>query len=402
MKKIDIVYLAKQNIKAKKFRSLGIVLGIAISSATLFISIILLLSMQNSLALGIAQLGADIVVLPAQAEPPVQGTLLTSKPSIYYMSSAYRSKIKAIEGVSTVSPRVYLETANAKCCFRPGIFIVGFDPGTDPIIQPWIKKLLKRNLEPFEILTGSGYDWIPGSKIKVYGVPFTIAAKIPTTGVKYFDKAIFIPIDTLYWLSERSRKYSDVVDMNLNQGDVSAYLIQIKPGFTPVNVAEKINFYFPELKAYPAQQFIGNTKNNMLALLKGLVIMSSFTWVTAIILVAVILSITVNERKREFGILRALGASKRFIFGDIIVEAYILATLGSIIGIGIGYAFLLSFINYLVESLRMPYILPSFLYVAIISVIIIDISLFLSSLASFYPAYKSAELEPYDAIRAGE
>ncbi len=402
MKKIDIVYLAKQNIKAKKFRSLGIVLGIAISSATLFTSIILLLSMHNSLELGMAQLGADVIVLPAEAEPPVQGTILGSKPSQYYVSGAYKRKIKAIEGVDSVSPQVYLETANSGCCFKPGIFIVGFDPETDPTIQPWIKKQIKRDLGSLEIVTGSGYDWIPGFKVNIYGFPFTIVAKIPVTGIEYFDNAIFIPLESIYWLSERSREYDDIVDMKLKRGYVSAFLVQVRPGEDPGDVAEKINFYFPELKAYPAQDFLGNVKKHMLTLIKGLVVLSSFTWITALILVAVILSITVSERRREFGILRALGASKRFIFGEIVVEAYILATVGSIIGIGTGYAFLLSFRNYLIEFLRMPYLLPSFLYVAIISIVIIDISLFLSTLASFYPAYKSAELEPYEAIRAGE
>jgi len=402
MKKIDTVYLAKQNIKMKKFRSLGIVIGIAISSATLFTSIILLISMQNSLELGIAQLGADIIVVPKGEEPPLQGTLLSIKPSNKYISKAYEAKILGIDGVQSVFSRAFVETANAGCCFKPGIFIIGFDAKKDSVITPWIKKQIKRDLKRFEVIAGSGYDWIPGIKVNIYGFPFTIAATIPQTGVEYFDKAIFMPLESLYWLSERSREYDDIVDIKLRRGEVSAIFVQVEPGEDPKKIAKRLNFYFPELQAYAAQDFVGNVKKQMFTLLRGLVFLSAFTWVTALILVAVILSVTVSERKREFGILRAMGASKRFIFGEIMVEAYLLATVGSIVGMFVGYAFLLSFKNYLIEFLKMPYLLPSFLYVGIVSILIIDISLFLSTLASFYPAYRSAEMEPYEAIRAGE
>jgi|Deesub1362B_J571_1020462.scaffolds.fasta_scaffold02083_6 putative ABC transport system permease protein len=399
--KIDIIYLALQNIKKRKFRTIGVVIAIAIASATLFSSIILMKSMSSSLELGIAQLGADIMVVPREAEEPLSAILLGSAPSKHYLSRKYEERIAGIEGVEKVAPLVFLETSEQGCCFKPGIFIIGFDPEKDFIVKPWVEKQLG-SLAAFETIAGSGYDWMPGFKVYLYGFPFTIAAKMPSTGVAYFDKGIFMPLDRLYWLAKRSREYEDIADLTLRSGQVSAIMIQVAPGEEAERIAKAIEFYFPELKAVVAQKALGNVKKQMLMLLRSLFALSAFTWLTAVILVSVILSMSVNERRREFGILRALGATKRFIFGEVIAEAYILATLGSVLGMLAGYAFLTGFQDFVINYLNMPYLIPNKFYVALISLVIIDVSLLLSTVASFYPAYRSAELEPYEAIRSGE
>jgi len=399
--RMDLLYLALQNIKKRKFRTAGVVVAIAIASATLFSSIILMKSMSSSLELGIAQLGADIMVVPRGTEEPLSAVLLGSAPSKLYISRKYEARIAAIDGVERVAPLVFLETSKQSCCFKPGIFIIGFDPQKDFIIKPWVEKQLG-NLGAFETIAGSGYDWVPGFKVYLYGFPFTIAAKMPKTGVAYFDRGIFMPLDRLYWLAERSREYDDIADINLRPDQVSAIMVQVAPGAEPERIAKAIEFYFPELRAVVAQQALGNVKKQLRMLLHSLLALSALTWLTAIILVSVILSMSVNERRREFGILRALGATKRFIFGEVIAEAYILATLGSVLGMLAGYAFLTGFQDFVMSYLNMPYLIPNKFYVALISIVIIDVSLFLSTLASFYPAYRSAELEPYDAIRSGE
>ena len=399
--KMDLIYLALQNIKKRKFRTVGVVIAIAIASATLFSSIIIMKSMSSSLELGIAQLGADVMVVPRGAEEPLSAILLGSAPSTQYMSRKYEERIAAIEGVEKVAPLVFLETSDQKCCFKPGIFIIGFDPGKDFIVKPWVEKQLG-SLKAFETIAGSGYDWVPGFEVYLYGFPFIISAKMPSTGVAYFDKGVFMPLDRLYWLAKRSREYEDIADLALRPGEVSALVIQAAPGAEGERIAKAIEFYFPELKAVVAQKALGNVKKQMQVLLRSLLALSAFTWLTAVILVSVILSMSVNERRREFGILRALGATKRFIFGEVIAEAYILATFGSVLGMLVGYAFLTGFQDFVISYLNMPYLIPNKLYVAVISFVIIDVSLFLSTLASFYPAYRSAELEPYEAIRSGE
>ncbi len=396
--KMGLLHLALQNLRMRKFRTLGIVVAIAIASSALFSSIMLMKSMSSTLELGMAQLGADIMVLPGGAEP--EGSILLGTSPGGYFSLSYADRIATLEDVAGVAPIVMVETREG-CCFREGVYIVGFDPARDFIVNPWVEKQVGA-LGAFEAIAGSGYGWIPGSQIQLYGFTFTVVARMPATGVASFDRGVFIPVDRLYWLAERSREYPEIADMPLKPGQVSALMVQLEPDADPVSIARAIEFQFPELRAVVAEKALSNVKRQMQVLLRSLLVLSALTWLTAVILVSVILSMSVNERRREFGILRALGATKRFIFGQVVVEAYLLATAGSVLGMLTGYLFLSVFQELIVGFLRMPYLLPSKLYVALISIATIDVALVLATVASFYPAYRSAELEPYDAIRLGE
>ncbi|NOZ58348.1 MAG: ABC transporter permease [Euryarchaeota archaeon] len=396
--RMSLLHLALQNLRMRKFRTLGVVLAIAIASAALFSSIMLMKSMSSSIELGMAQLGADIMVVPGDAEPE-GAILLGGAPEWGYFSLRYAEAISSLEDVAGVAPLAFVETTEG-CCFRSGVYIVGFDREKDFLIKPWVEKQVGE-LRAFDAVAGAGYDWLPGSEVRLYGVSFTIVAKIPATGVASFDRGVFIPLDRLYWLSKRSRE-AGIAGMPLEQGEVSALMVRLEPDANPVSVARAIEFQFPELRAVVAKKALSNVKRQMQVMLQSLLALSALTWLTAVILVSVILSMSVNERRREFGILRALGATKRFIFGQVVVEAYLLATLGSVLGMLAGYTFLALFQDVIEGYLRMPYLLPNELYVALISIATIDVALILATIASVYPAYRSAELEPYDAIRSGE
>lgn len=397
--RMSLLHLALQNLRMKKFRTVGVVMAIAIASATLFSSIMLMKSISSSIELGMAQLGADIMVVPGNAEPE-GAILLGGAPKWGYFSLKYAEGISSLEDVARVAPLAFVETAEG-CCFRSGVYIVGFDPEKDFIVKPWVEKQAGE-LGALDAIAGAGYDWIPGSKLLLYGTSFTIVAKIPATGVASFDRGVFIPLDRLYWLSKRSRETAGIASMPLKPGEVSTLMVQLEPDADPVSVARAIEFQFPELRAVVAKKALSNVKRQMQVMLQSLLALSALTWLTAVILVSVILSMSVNERRREFGILRALGATRRFIFGQVVVEAYLLATLGSVLGMLAGYTFLVFFRDIVVGYLRMPYLLPNELYVALISIATIDVALLLATVASVYPAYRSAELEPYDAIRSGE
>jgi putative ABC transport system permease protein len=46
---------------------------------------------------------------------------------------------------------------------------------------------------------------------------------------------------------------------------------------------------------------------------------------------------SVFERTREFGVVRAVGARPRFLFGLVLVEALLLAFAGAVLGVGLGF-----------------------------------------------------------------
>ena len=105
-----------------------------------------------------------------------------------------------------------------------------------------------------------------------------------------------------------------------------------------------------------------------------------------------IMLVTVTERTREIGIKKSIGAPRREIVTQFLLEAGILSALGGLIGIALG--FLLSLI--LGQAMYGLVVLPS----AFVSVGAFAFSLVIGVVFGIYPAVKASDLQPVDALRA--
>jgi putative ABC transport system permease protein len=103
-----------------------------------------------------------------------------------------------------------------------------------------------------------------------------------------------------------------------------------------------------------------------------------------------IMLVTVTERTREIGIMKALGFSSMDILLLFLVESVIISLFGGLIGLGLGIggAYIVTTILKL-PFLYSPYIFEAGLMVAITVGVI----------AGVYPAIKAAKLAPVDALR---
>ena len=119
-------------------------------------------------------------------------------------------------------------------------------------------------------------------------------------------------------------------------------------------------------------------------------------------LIALVSSMVINERKREIGILRAMGGTKWFILKLFFAESITLTLIGGIIGVLASFILMFSFQNLIALNLQIPFLWPSisqtFAEAGLALVIVVGVG----TLASLYPAVKSSRLEPYGAIRSGE
>jgi putative ABC transport system permease protein len=102
--------------------------------------------------------------------------------------------------------------------------------------------------------------------------------------------------------------------------------------------------------------------------------------------------VSVSERRREIGIRRALGASRRDIQWQFLSEALLLSLIGGVFGIALGIG-----ASYLVARYQE--------LVFIVSYSAIFLGLGVSSAVGvffgFYPAWQAARLNPIQALRAG-
>ena len=119
--------------------------------------------------------------------------------------------------------------------------------------------------------------------------------------------------------------------------------------------------------------------------------------VVSSIMIGVITYISVLERKKEIGILRAIGASKKNISSIFNAETFIIGLLSGTIGIGISL-FLLVFINQLIHKLTgnpdITAVLP-----LISSIILICLSVVLTLIGGLIPSRIASKKDPVEALR---
>ena len=398
---IKVPGLALRNLKRKFIRTLVLLLLVAVVSGTLLSATIFISGMKNALKIGTYRLGADVLVVPAKNETQAKAALLSGEPTSFYMDRDVFDRVKEIEGVKRASVQIFIKPTSFTCCYNVETFLVGFDPATDFTVTPWLQKKLAKPLSDEEVIAGSAMPVITDDIIPFFGTPFTVAGTMEPTGMKFFDQSIFMTINAAYAMAEHSKKKA-VQPLELEKGKISAVLVQIQEGFTPDRVAIRIEHAIDGVKAIASDEVTSTVRRQLGGLLKGILIISGVLWILSLLMIGFAFYMIVNERQRELGLLRAMGATKGHVFSLIVTEAVILSLAGGLVGIATGGTLLLSLKDLIVRSLHLPYLLPSAVVLSELIAGALIFAVLTGLLASLLPAVFASKMEPYDAIRKGE
>lgn len=103
-----------------------------------------------------------------------------------------------------------------------------------------------------------------------------------------------------------------------------------------------------------------------------------------------IMLVSVTERTREIGLLKAIGAKEKDILTQFLVESVVMSLIGGIIGItlGISGAFLISLVANIPFVLSIPAVLLA-----------VGVSTLVGIVFGIYPARKASRMSPIDALR---
>ncbi|MDF2607856.1 MAG: ABC-type antimicrobial peptide transport system, permease component [Bacillales bacterium] len=103
-----------------------------------------------------------------------------------------------------------------------------------------------------------------------------------------------------------------------------------------------------------------------------------------------IMLVSVTERTREIGIRKAIGAKKRDILIQFLIESVVLSTIGGIIGVGVG----------LLMAKGASTVLDLQFVVSLNTILLsVGFSWFVGVIFGLYPANKAAKMNPIDALR---
>ncbi len=393
------VRLTFRNLAGSAFRSWAVFLCALVVAGLTLSATLILRGAESSLRLALKRLGADIVVVPQGAETKVETALLMGTPAMAWMPAENVRKIAAAPGVAAASPQLYLASlSNASCCSASEMFVVALDPATDFTIMPWLRQRLGGELRLGEVVGGSLVFTPPGERyIKLYGYHLTLKENLEPTGTG-LDHTMFLTFETALAVAKGSRTLAEK-PLEIPPNSISAILVNVRPEADPRLVARRIKQDLTGVNAIPGPDLFQSFRRQMAGVLRGVVVLLGITWALAAALIALVFSMAANERRREIGVLRALGAPRAYVFRSLLAEAAVLGLGGGVVGLGLAVLAIYLFRNLLVVSLGIPFLLPSVPSLLVVIAGGLAAALATVALAALVPVVRISRQEPALAMR---
>jgi putative ABC transport system permease protein len=232
-----------------------------------------------------------------------------------------------------------------------------------------------------------------GEYIKINNISFQVVGVFTDPSERDRTRA-YIPISTAQMISGGgNRIHNFAVTSNLSAAESETLEKTLRAGFAKRHNFDKEDqnamWMWNTLKEY--KKFL----NLFLGIQIFVSIIGAFTIIAGVVGVSNIMIIVVNERTKEIGIRKAIGATPYSIVGMILFEAILITSLAGYIGLisGVGLLSLISSILPQNDFFQNPEVDFT---VAIVSTIVLILA---GSLAGLMPALKAARIRPVVALR---
>jgi ABC-type lipoprotein release transport system permease subunit len=362
------------NLFRRKGRTILTLLGIAIGVA----AIIALGAMAEGLQAGYTSMArgsqADLVLSPASAMDITMGSI----------EETVAEQVLAWPEVADVTGMLM---GNAKAEDAPYFYFFGYDPQGFAI-------------EHFKIVDGQGlgeargvrgkpcllgrsaadsFDKGVGDTFRISGSAFRIVG-IYETGDGFEDSGAVIPLQEAQAVLLQPRR-------------ASMFYIRLRDPEGEARLRARVERYFPDLLLSTTSEFAD--RQQMIEMMKGIVwAISALAVIIGGVGMTNTLFMSVFERTREIGLLRALGWRRGQVLRLILGESLALSCLGGVVGIALGMAsvyLLRGSLGYL--SAMGTHFSPQLFIRAIVTVIVLGV------VGGIYPARWASHLLPLEALQ---
>jgi len=382
----NILKMSLRNIINNKLRSALTMLGLVIGIASVIVLVGIGNGTSKSITSEVSSLGTNVLTLS-----------ITS--SDYYLDYEDLDDLRNISNVESVSPyknvsaRVSRQTSSSS---RANILAV--TPEYMDVLSLTISEgrlLSQIDLENYSKVCLIGNDISEdlftltdpvGQTLKINGEDYTVVGVLTAVGSSFgtnIDDVIIIPFTTAKYLK------SDTSINNLYLKVENEKYIDETTSLIENYVENTIGIssdYFSVSSQDSMLSTMDNITNTFSLLLGGI---ASISLIVGGIGVMNVMLVSVTERTKEIGIRKALGAKRKDILLQFLVESLVLCLIGGLIGVifGIGLGSLLEKMGYTFSPTIMIIII-SFLSSALIGIIF-----------GVIPANKASKLNPIEALR---
>lgn len=394
--------LALQNLGRRKARSLLLIMAVAVASGVVFTGATLMRSIDSSMAVGFTRLGADMMAVPEGALTNITAALLTVEPTDLVLDQDLFAKA-GIASVSRAAPQKIARVEHSGIGnHHDSVDLIGFDPMLDFTVRPWLVEKINRDMRPGDVILGAGRDAALGSELLIFGKPHTVYGRLGKTGVGTHERGVFMTFDTLEALAGSVHGHGGGPPAVLQKGKVSGFLVELAPGATPLQARFAILSTLKGVKVVSGDSTMSGIRQGLAALLNGILALMVLMFASTALMVSVLFSAIVTERRGELGLLKAIGARRGQIVGMMVIEAVIATGAGGVLGVALGVLVMRLYersLVYYLENIGVPFVWldgPRIVIVAAAAVVMASI---IGALGSLYPAWRASRRDPYDLVR---
>ena len=242
-----------------------------------------------------------------------------------------------------------------------------------------------------------------GETITINGTAFTVVGQVGKISRGTDDEAdqrLYIPVSTMQELfalkgDNIARDALSSIQFQPRQRDDSVAalaaadrVVAQRHGFDP-----SLRDAFNQFDTIEEERMVGAIFNAMDIFLGGVGVVTLGLGAVGVVN---IMLVSVTERTREIGILKAIGATRRSIVAQFFWEGLLLTAISGILGVAISAGFmwvLQQFLTYKMPGFDPPRLVPWSAALAVGSLVISGVA------AGLYPATKAAALDPIEALR---
>ena len=386
--------LALHNLRRRPVRTAALILLSGLLTMSVFGGSVVISSLRRGLSSYEARLGADIVAVPYQARTrgTFESILLQGIPGTFYMDEAYYNKICTIDGVEQAAPEFYLASASAGCC-SAAVQIIGFDPGRDFTIQPWIRESYGSSLGDGDIIVGSELVVPKSGVLTFYNTDCRVVAQLDRTGTG-LDTAVYANMNTIREMIVNAKALGfhtfDKIDPD---HAVSSVMIRVADGYDPELVAGDINIYVRHVAAASAASMFSGIARGLSDTSAIVGILMALVWVLAAVILVIAFAMIIHERTKELAVLRVIGASRSMLSGLLITEALAVSFAGGVTGLLLASLIVFPFSTAISSRLGLPYLMPDTAQILLMALLSLVIALIAGASASAFSAARTAGSE---------
>jgi len=395
--------LALQNLGRRKGRTCLLLAAVAICTGAVFTAAVLMKSIENSMDIGFTRLGADMLIVPEGTLTNITAALLTAEPTDLTFDRAMLDRLAGLKGVRRVAPQLIFRTDLSGYGGRDEtVDMIAFDPARDITVQPWLERHLDRPMRADDVIVGGRRNEALGSQLLLFGKPFTVYGSLGRTAVGTHERGLFVSFAAMDGLREIMREICGA-RAPLEPDKISGVLVELAPGVTTQQARFAILANFPDVKVIGGESMLTSIRQGLSALIDGVLVLMAIMFVSTAAMVSVLFSAIIAERRRELGLLKAIGAQRSHVISMLLTEATIATAVGAVLGCALGVLLMRLYqhsLVYYLQSLGIPFVWLGAAAVAVIALACILLASLIGAGGALLPAWRVSRREPYDLIRS--